>query len=265
MRSVQLVLVAALLSGCGSSPARPTQVSSVPPSVVTVAAASMTSVSPEAAAAGSTDLTITVTGANFVARSPVFTWVRWRANGRTADLTTTVTSSTRLTAAIPAQLLRDGAMARLELVTSDPRAAANGGNEPMSDFLPFVVIPLTGIWTGSMTDAVGTADAILTLAAEGPSTLAYQYAGTPASSDTFNVTDAGAVTIDAVDEGNVLSFTFASPKKGGVPCWVGHFQGTFMVTAPGRHSFSGRYELAGGSEACFSPPRTGTFSFAREG
>ena len=135
----------------------------------------------------------------------------------------------------------------------------------MSDFLPFVVIPLTGIWTGSMTDAVGTPDAILTLAAEGPSTLAYQYAGTPASSDTFNVTDAGAVTIDAVDEGNVLSFTFASPKKGGVPCWVGHFQGTFMVTAPGRHSFSGRYELAGGSEACFSPPRTGTFSFAREG
>lgn len=221
--------------------------------------------SPEAALAGSTDLTITVTGANFVARFPGFTWVRWRANGRTADLTTTVASSTRLTAVIPAQLLREGAIARLELVISDPPASANGVNEAMSDFLPFVVIPLTGIWTGSMTDAVGTADAILILAAEGPNTLAYQYAGTPASSDRFNVTDTGAVTIDAVDEGNVLSFTFASPKQGGASCWVGHFQGTFTLTAAGRHSFSGRYKLEGGSDACFSPPRSGTFSFARKG
>jgi hypothetical protein len=231
--------------------------------VLTAAAASITSVSPKIAVAGSSDLTIMVTGANFVASFPISTWIRWSANGRTTDIATRVITSTTLTAVIPAALLRDGTTAKIGVVRGDAQKAADGLNSPTEDSITFLVIPYNGTWTGAITDWVGTADAKLVLNTE-KSTLEYSYRGTSADRSWYDVTEGhGFVSIDAVDDGNALSLTFTGGTTHG-RCWAGHFQGTFAVNEAGMNSFTGTYSVWGTTDECFNPPRRGTFSFERD-
>jgi hypothetical protein len=90
---------------------------------------SITSVSPASAAAGSGDLTLTVTGTVFVQpQHHIRTWVIWdseRIPG--TGLATTVDSSTELTVLVPAALLEAPGVARLTVEGGDPMA-----DEPMS-------------------------------------------------------------------------------------------------------------------------------------
>jgi len=116
-----------LLFACGgndvSSP-------SVPPPPVIEA------VFPSAVVAGSPDLTLTITGNNFVEGRVMGSHAAWVANGDTTLLATTYVGSTRLTVVIPAALLSNSVIAQVLLRTGDPM-----GNAPLasSNAIDFVV------------------------------------------------------------------------------------------------------------------------------
>jgi len=65
----------------------------------------ISALSPTSAAAGSPDLTLTITGTNFDGTAQNQGQVVWVANGQTTSLETTFVSSTQLTALVPAALL----------------------------------------------------------------------------------------------------------------------------------------------------------------
>ena len=87
-------------------------------------APTLTSISPNSASAGATDITLTVTGTNFVPGS----MVRW--NGE--DRTTTFSSATQLSATIPASDLAAGGTAQVTVFNPAP----SGG---LTDPLPFTI------------------------------------------------------------------------------------------------------------------------------
>jgi hypothetical protein len=74
-------------------------------------AVSINSISPVMAPAGSPDLTLTVSGANFVAANRDNSVVAWSVNGSYKTLATTFVSKTQLTAVIPAAFLTTPATA----------------------------------------------------------------------------------------------------------------------------------------------------------
>jgi hypothetical protein len=117
---------------------------------------------------------------------------------------------------------------------------------------------LIGVWSGSMTDWVGTAPATLTVA-QGSSSLAYQYTKPEsgvADVAFYNVTDGGRVgflSTEALD----VSFAFGSGRP---ECWHGRFQGSVQSVDQCTKQLSGSYTMQGTSDDCFSPPRTGTFT-----
>ena len=75
---------------------------------------------PSAAVAGSPELTLTVTGNNFVEGRSRGSHAAWVARGDTTLLATTYVGSTQLTVAIPAALLSNSVSAQVLLKTGDP-------------------------------------------------------------------------------------------------------------------------------------------------
>ncbi len=96
------------------------------------------SISPFDAAAGSSDLTITVAGAGFLGSGPIFTQVVWHTKDTTTDLTTTVVDSAQLTAVVPAALLRDTVLAQVHV---EKRDRVEGVLLRKSNEVAFTVMP----------------------------------------------------------------------------------------------------------------------------
>ena len=78
---------------------------------------SISSISPTSAVVGSPDLTLTVTGSNFVNANRYHNVVAWSVNGNDTSLATTFVSSTQLTAVIPASLLLNPTAAKVSVQT----------------------------------------------------------------------------------------------------------------------------------------------------
>ncbi len=105
------------LWGCGSPgvlPAGPTDLKKP------VSSADSISISPASALAGSADVVLTITGANFLGAPHNFSQAVWSSNGRQTLLATTFVSSTQLTAIVPADLLISPATAQVFVQTGDP-------------------------------------------------------------------------------------------------------------------------------------------------
>jgi hypothetical protein len=124
--------------------------SSVPFSVTTASAVapSITSISPESVPAGSPDVTLTITGSGFEQTGHLHVSVAfWTTDpGNLHDhgtmLSTTVVSSSQLTAVIPAALLRDPVSVQIVVLTGDPMGMSDGFfGYPRSNSVPFTVTP----------------------------------------------------------------------------------------------------------------------------
>jgi IPT/TIG domain len=107
-----LIVVGVLLElgGCGSS----SKSKAIQPSTT-----SLFTVSPAGAVAGSGDLTLTITGSNFVDDRIFDTSVVWVTEDVQKALVTTVLSSTQITAIAPAALLSRPATAQLQVFKHD--------------------------------------------------------------------------------------------------------------------------------------------------
>jgi len=92
---------------------------------------------PSAAVVGSADLTLTISGNNFV-EGGQGSHAAWAVGGDTTLLSTTYVGSTRLTATIPAALLRNSVTAHVLLETGDvmgdvPLFSSNAVGFPVTD------------------------------------------------------------------------------------------------------------------------------------
>ena len=103
-----LIIALVVATGCHDQPTGP---SPLGPSI--------TSVTPDSAVFGSSDLTVTVTGTGFVHDTRTSSVVKWAAGSTETVLATTFLSETELTAVIPATLLRDGVTAVLRVANVD--------------------------------------------------------------------------------------------------------------------------------------------------
>jgi IPT/TIG domain len=115
MKAARMCLLVLLISfvGCGSEPiSQP--ITARQPNI---------SISPVSATAGSSDLVLNVTGTNFANQQHDQSVVVWSANGSNTFLQTTVTSSTELTAVIPAALMASPVTAKVSVQTGDPLAS----------------------------------------------------------------------------------------------------------------------------------------------
>jgi hypothetical protein len=99
-------------------------------------AARVSAISPTRAIAGSPDITLTITGANFFGGRHYRSQAVWAMNGSKTYLPTTFVSSNQLTAVIPAALLGNSGTAGVFLETGDPM-----GDVPLarSNTVPFLV------------------------------------------------------------------------------------------------------------------------------
>jgi len=138
--TVVVGLLPGLLFGCGerSNPGGP-QLLPPPPQL----RPSITAISPTNAVAGTSDLTLTLTGSNFVSGRPVYTWAIWSGNGgNNTPLKTTFVNSTELTAVVPASLLSRSGTAGVFVETGDPTSVSNGNDTyPQSNSVGFTVSP----------------------------------------------------------------------------------------------------------------------------
>jgi len=98
------------ITGCGGSSS-----ASSPPTGISISL-----ISPASALAGSADLTLTLTGSNFLGEPHNLSQAAWSANGSVTFLATTFVSSTQLTAVVPAALLSKPVTAQVLLETGDP-------------------------------------------------------------------------------------------------------------------------------------------------
>jgi hypothetical protein len=135
------LLIASLLvaASCGSGSSAQIQPPPPPPPTV----ATISSITPTSAVAGSSDLTLTVTGSNFSSILPeVGPYVKWSANGITL-LSPTSANSTHLTAVIPAALLKDPVAAQVQVILYD---SADDFTQSSSNAVSFSVnSPASGV------------------------------------------------------------------------------------------------------------------------
>jgi hypothetical protein len=111
-------------------------------------APSLSAISPTSAAAGSTALTLTVTGSDFVAASAI----AWNGTA----LTTTFVSSTQLTALVPASDLTTAGNGSVTVVTAPP----GGGTSGTATFTINAVNPAPSLGTISPASATAGSNAI---------------------------------------------------------------------------------------------------------
>lgn len=129
-------LLVALQLGCGGSPHG---VVKNPPSN----AKANISISPTYATPGSADLTITITASNTFSLGGGGPWINkvvWSANGIETELSTTLISSSQLTAIIPAALLTSAVQAELRVEVWD---RIEGSLVATSSSVPFTVASTT--------------------------------------------------------------------------------------------------------------------------
>ena len=120
-RMTMAITALTIAAGCGNRPVV-TGPSPLDPSI--------TSVTPDTARAGESDLTVTVRGQNFVNNSRTSSVVKWLAGSSETSLTTRFVSTTELTALIPAALLKNSLAAQLwvENVDTDGSGTAQKSN-----------------------------------------------------------------------------------------------------------------------------------------
>lgn len=150
------------LWGCGSPNEQPVQqVPSTPVSTAPAPAAPtppfIASISPANARAGSTDLTVTISGSNFESAPFLSTLVAWSPSDTVTHccntwLLTTFISSTQLTAVIPAALLKSPTTGYLFAETGDLQSITDGVEYPYSNVVAFRVLDEFSA-TGSMATA----------------------------------------------------------------------------------------------------------------
>lgn len=99
-----MITMALAVSGCGGSRSALSPQLPQPPQPPSPSGASI-AISPTSAAAGSSDLILTITGSNFDGAGVIRSRAVWSANGVITPLSTTFVSSSQLTAVIPAALL----------------------------------------------------------------------------------------------------------------------------------------------------------------
>jgi len=111
-----------------------------------VGAATITSISPESAPAGSSDVTVTIDGSNFDQQRFHNSIVGWSTTPNDPHccntwLETTFVSSTQLIAVIPAVLLQSPVTAQVFVETGDPQGIGDGVSYPRSNSVTFAVGP----------------------------------------------------------------------------------------------------------------------------
>jgi hypothetical protein len=111
-----------------------------------VGPAMITSISPPRAPAGSSDIVVTITGANFDAQRLHMSIAGWSAVPGAPHccitwLDTRFVSTTELTAVIPAALLQEPRAAEVFVETGDPQGISDGVSYPRSNSVSFSVTP----------------------------------------------------------------------------------------------------------------------------
>jgi hypothetical protein len=145
------------LGGCGSTPRTPAPAPSI-------------SISPQTVVAGAPDLTLTITGSNFVfVDSPdKVNYLIWSANGVNTTLATTFVSNSQLTAVVPAALLNSPVSARAHVEIWNKNGAAPDFTSNSVSFGVLIIQPGTPkISSISPTSVVaGSPDLSLTVTGE---------------------------------------------------------------------------------------------------
>ena len=123
----------------------------------TALAPSISSVTPDFVAAGSSDLTVTVKGSNFVSGSTTYSVVKWAANGSEVFLGTRFLSESELTAVISAALLRNTVTAQLWVENVDRRESDRTRSNVVSVAVrDLSSVPSSVTLTGIVTEAVSS-------------------------------------------------------------------------------------------------------------
>jgi hypothetical protein len=111
--------------------------------IVSSGPATITSISPDSATAGSSELTLTITGSNFTYFMSVVGWSTTPTDLNCCNtwLDTTFISSTELKAVVPATLLKTPVAAQVFVETGDPQGITDGVSYPQSNPVAFTVRP----------------------------------------------------------------------------------------------------------------------------
>jgi hypothetical protein len=151
MKILTMGLLLGFVSGCDS----PTQVTSLNRTEDAGATPTIQSISPAGATALTSDLTLTLTGSNFVDGNDGRSSVKWWINNQESSLATQVISSTALTAVVPAALLAIPGSARVAVVNGESRSV---------DLVFPIAIPQPTLTAISPTSATGGSVFTLTVA-----------------------------------------------------------------------------------------------------
>ncbi len=154
LRVLTILAFLTLGAGCGdSSPVMPSNTKVTSPAAPPPDAPVVTGISPATAVAGSPDLSITVTGTNFVQKFALETIVRWTTGTRPVShtyLATKFISSSEVTAVVPAALLASEGTAMVSVINGDSIGLSDGFTRyPTSNGVTFTVRPATPIVLGT--------------------------------------------------------------------------------------------------------------------
>jgi hypothetical protein len=150
MKVITVLVSLGLLAACGSSanPVRPTPPPSTTSAPPVPPQPSITSIAPTSAIAGTSELTLHITGARFIEGFPVSTVAMWSAKGGDTILLTSFVSSSEVTAVVPAELLTAPETVRIWIENGDSMAISDGFNRyPRSNSVSFEVSAPTGTTT----------------------------------------------------------------------------------------------------------------------
>jgi hypothetical protein len=145
-----LMVAVGASSGCGSAGSaglNSQPVQTFAPASISTSSVTITSISPTSAVAGSPNVTVTVTGMNFVQGFPITSLAVWSANGNQTLLDTNFISGTQLKAVIPASLLMNPGTAQIFIENGDPMGISDGTSYPKSNSFAFSVIAPSGTTT----------------------------------------------------------------------------------------------------------------------
>jgi Galactose oxidase, central domain len=123
------------------------------------------SISPTTAVTGSPDVTLTISGSNFLGETHNFSQAVWSANSNNTLLATTFVSSTQLTAVVPSAFLTNPITAQVFVQTGDPMGDLPPSKSNPIDFR--VTTPPPSIAISPTSAVAGSPDLTLTITATG--------------------------------------------------------------------------------------------------
>jgi len=141
---VLLIAIVSFTAACEQAPTRPT-IREQPP-ITTVAppptqVLSISALSPATAAAGSADITVTITGSGFQPPQMATATSCFAVWAEDIIVNTRYVSDTQLTAVIPASLLKDPGSAQVIVVNGQTMGWSDGyKGYPRSNAVPFTII-----------------------------------------------------------------------------------------------------------------------------